>query len=134
MTNRPQVVEEAWANQECEERGMSKTRFQEDQELIAQLRRQLEQVKGERDEEATRHHLLRWSLGLETHPGEDQQSRENSHRNLDALLDAALPATEPAQQGEALVDPAEEREVAYDFISARGLSEAFEEWRTQRSV
>jgi hypothetical protein len=45
-------------------------------------------------------HSLRWSLGLETHPGEDQQSREDSHRNLDALLDAALPATEPAHPEE----------------------------------
>lgn len=36
-------------------------------------------------EERTRHHSLRWTLGLETHEGEEPQSQEDSIRNLLAL-------------------------------------------------
>ena len=50
---------------------------------------ELARVSREAEQEATRHHSLRWTLGLDTHPGEEPQSREDSHRNLDALLDQA---------------------------------------------
>lgn len=36
-------------------------------------------------DETTRHHCLRWTLGLETHEGEEPQTLEQSLANLRAL-------------------------------------------------
>ena len=43
------------------------------------------------DEVEMKLHSLRWTLGLEDHHGELAQPREESHRNLDALLDGEHP-------------------------------------------
>jgi hypothetical protein len=64
-------------------------------ELLAEL----ERVTVALREEATMHHSLRWSLGLDTHPDEEPQSREDSHRNLDALL-ALAGGARAAQEGD----------------------------------
>jgi hypothetical protein len=44
----------------------------------------------------TEAHSLRWLLGLDTHEDEEPQSREDSHRNLDKLLDTALAVSSSA--------------------------------------
>ncbi len=55
--------------------------------IIGALLAELEQAEQREATANTDLHSLRWLLGLDTHDGEQPQSRSECHRNLNVLLD-----------------------------------------------
>jgi hypothetical protein len=77
-----------WRIEENQRAEQAERRAKMEQEIAEAKEFEVHQAEQRIEELETRHHSLRWTLGLETHAGETPQPRVDAHRNLDALLDA----------------------------------------------